>query len=69
MLVGVSDAFVILFLELVFVGVRVRVAPPPESLYELLALFIRFQLFEGFPLFIRDDVGDILFQPFFVGFS
>ncbi len=40
MLVGVSDAAVVLFLELVLDGIRGGIAAQPELLDELLALFI-----------------------------
>ena len=62
-LVGVRDAAVVLFLELVFDGVRGGVAAQPELLDELLALFVGLQALEGRPLFIGDDVGDVFVQP------
>ena len=40
MLVGVSDAAVVLFLELVLYGVGSGIAAQPELLDELLALFV-----------------------------
>ena len=46
-LVGVGDAAVVLFLELVFLGVGRGIAPQPELLDELLALFVGAQALEG----------------------
>ena len=66
-LVGVGDAAVVLFLELVLGGVRRGVAAQPELLDELLALFVRLQALEGVPLLVGDDVGDVLVQPLAVG--
>src|SRR4029077_15375713 len=66
-LIGVGDAAVMLFLELVLDRVRRGIAPLPECLYELLALFVGLQLQECRALFIGNDVGDFLFKPFLVG--
>src|SRR5437870_2136189 len=66
MLVGVSDAFVIFLAILVFVGVRIGIAPPPKLLDKTLALIVGLELLEGLPLFIGDDVSDVLFQPILV---
>ena len=66
-LIGVGDAAVVLFLEFVFDGVRGGIAPLPECLDELLALFVGLQLQERRALFVGNDVGDFLFQPFLVG--
>src|ERR1022692_1736762 len=66
MVVGVSDAPVVLFLELVLFGVRSGVAPQPELLDELFALFVRGEAMEGGLLLIGDDVDDVFVQPFLV---
>ena len=66
-LVGVCDAAIMLFLELIFDRVRSGVAALPEGLNELLALFVRLQLQERGALFIADDVGDFFLQPLLVG--
>ena len=63
MFVGVRDAAVMLFFELVFNGVRGGIAAEPELLDELFALLVGVELLEGFALFIGDDVGDVLVQP------
>ena len=63
MLVGVGDAAVVLFLELVLDGVRRGVAAQPELLDELLALVVGLEALEGRPLLIRDDVGDVFVEP------
>ena len=68
MFVRVSDTFVIFLAIFVFVGVRVRIATPPEFFDKPFALFVGFQLFESFPLFVGDDVGDVFFQPVFIRF-
>src|SRR6266511_4340882 len=68
MLVGVGDTFVIFFLKLVLVGVRIRIAPAPELLYKPLPLIISLQLFKGLSLLISNNVGDILVQPILVSF-
>ena len=65
-LIGVGDPAVVLFLEFVFDGVRRGIAPLPERLDELLALFIGLQLQERRALFIGNDVRDFLFQPFLI---
>src|SRR3989441_12428869 len=66
MLVGVSDALVIFLAILVFVGVGIGIAPPPKLLDKALALIVGLELLEGLPLFIGDDVSDVLFQPILV---
>jgi hypothetical protein len=40
MLVGISDAAIVLFLELVFFGVGCGIAALPEGLNELVAFFV-----------------------------
>jgi len=63
MLVGVRDAAIVLFLEVIVRQIRVAAAAQPELFDELLAFFVRFQLEKGAALFRRDDVDDILVQP------
>ncbi len=67
MLVGVGDAAVVLFFELVLDGIRGGIAAQPELLDELLALFVGLQPFEGGALFIGDDVGHVFVQPLAIG--
>ena len=66
MLVGVRDAPVVLFLELVFFGVGRGIAAQPELLDELLALFVGAQALERCPLLVGDDVGDVFVQPLLI---
>ena len=65
-LVGVGDAPVVLFLELVLHRVRRRVAPQPELLDELLPFLVRAQVLEDLAFFVRDDVDDVFVQPLLV---
>ena len=67
-LVGVSDALVVFLAKFVFVGVRIRIAPPPEFFDKPFALVVSFQLLESFALFVGDDVRDVFFQPILVRF-
>src|SRR5262249_48105127 len=62
-LIGVRDAAVVFFLELVFDGVGRGVAAQPEMLDELLTLFFRLEALAGRALLIRDDVSDLFVQP------
>src|SRR5579862_1210904 len=65
--VGIGNAPVMLFLELVFYCVGSWVAALPERFDKLLSLFVRRELQERGPLFVADDVGNFLFEPFLVG--
>src|SRR2546428_3491122 len=65
--VRISNALVILLPKFVLVGIRVGIAPSPEFLYEPLALFVSFQFLEGPSFIIGDNVGDVFFQPVFIG--
>src|SRR5262249_9119079 len=67
MLVGVGDAAVVFFLELVFDGIGSGIAPQPELLDELLAFFIVLQAAESRPFFISDDQCNVLAGPLIVG--
>src|SRR5246127_3275347 len=66
-LVGVSDALVVLFLIFVLFGVGRRIAALPEGFDEVVALFVVGELLEGGALFVGDDVGDVLVEPLLVG--
>src|SRR5947207_10851537 len=66
-LVGVGDAPVVLFAELVFGGIGIGIAAQPELLDERLALLIVAQVLESLPFVIGDDVGHILLEPVLVG--
>ncbi len=63
-LVGIGDPAIVLLFELVFRGPRVRVPAGPELLDELLFLLRRGKLFEDRFFVVRDDVDNVLFQPF-----
>src|SRR5258706_579584 len=65
-LVGVGDAAIVLFAELVLFRIRRRIAAQPELLDELLALFVGGQPAERFPLFVADDVDDLFVQPLLI---
>src|SRR3981189_421542 len=67
MLVGVGNAAVVLFFEIILRQIGVAAAPEPELLDELLALFVGIQLEESVALFRRDDIGDVLAEPLPVG--
>ena len=63
MLVGVGNPFVIFLAILVFVGVRIRIAPAPEFFDEAFALVVSLQLLESLALVVSDDVRDVLIEP------
>ena len=65
--VGILDAPIVLFAELVVGRVGIGIAAQPELLDERFALLVVAQVLECFPLFVRDDVGHILIQPGLVG--
>ena len=56
-----------LFAELVVGRVGIGIAAKPELLDKGFALFIVAEILEGFPLFIGNNVGDILVQPGLIG--
>ncbi len=62
-LVGVRNPTIVLFLVLVFHRARGGVAAQPELLNELLPFLVGVQVLEGIPLFRRDNVNHVLFQP------
>src|SRR5215204_3606341 len=65
--VSVGDALVILFLELVFVSIGIRITTAPKFLDEAFALVVRGQFLECLPLFVRDDVSNVFVEPVLVG--
>jgi hypothetical protein len=67
MLVGVGYAPVVLFPVVVGERLGIGVAAQPELLDELLALLIVREPPERLPLFVRDDVVDVLVEPFLEG--
>src|SRR5579884_771357 len=67
MLVGVSDAAVVLFLVFVLFGVRRGIAPQPELFDELLAFLVRVELLKRLALFVGDDVHHVFVEPFLPG--
>ena len=67
MLVRIGNPFVILFAIFVLVSIRVRIAPAPELFDEPLPLVIGLELLEGFSLFVRNNVCDVVLQPVLVG--
>src|SRR5438552_13988840 len=62
-LVRISNPAIVFFFEFVFVGIRRRIAPPPELLNELFPLLVVGKPRERLPLLIADDIGDIPIQP------
>ena len=61
--VGVLNAPIVLFAELVLGGIRIGVAPLPEVLNKRFALLIVAQAQKSFALIVADDVGNFLVQP------
>ena len=66
-LVGVIDPLVMLGPELVLRGVGIRIAVLPERFDEQVALPVGQELAKDLPLQRRDDIDDLLVQPFFIG--
>src|SRR6266850_1644101 len=64
--VGIGDALVVLLTKLVFIGVRIGIAPAPELFDETFALVVGFKLLERLALFVSDDVRDVFVQPILV---
>ncbi len=67
MLVGIGDAAVVFFLIGIIDRIGIGIAALPELLDEVLAFLVGLQLQEGLALGVRDDIGDVLAQPLFVG--
>ena len=66
MFVRIGDAFVVFLAILVFIGVRIWIAASPEFFDKALALVVGLQFLEGLPLFVSNDVSNILLQPVLV---
>ena len=66
MLIRVGDALVVFLFEFVFVSIRIRIAPAPEFANKLFPLIIGREFLKSLPLFIGNDVSDVLIQPVFV---
>ena len=67
--VGVGHAAVVFFLEFVFDGVRRGIATLPESLDELVALFVVGQQLERLLFFVGDDPAYVFVKPLLVGLA
>src|ERR1700674_1037000 len=67
MLIGVRDAAVVLFFEVVVRKIGITAAAEPKLFNELLTLFVRVQLQESLALFRRDDIDSVLVEPLLVG--
>ena len=67
--VGVFDAAVMLFFKFVFFGIGRRIASLPEGFYELVALFVVGKLFEGFALFVGNNVDNVFVEPLFISLA
>src|ERR1700761_688230 len=66
-LIRIGHAAVMLFLKLVFFGVRTGVAAQPEILDKLLAFLVGLELAEGLTLFVADDPDDVFVDPLLIG--
>src|SRR2546430_8666732 len=66
MFVGVLDAPIVLILKFVVFAIRIRIAPLPKSLYELVALFVVRELHERFAFVVSDDPANVLVQPLLI---
>ena len=66
MLVGIGDAQIMLFAELILRRIGIRIAAQPELLDELLALFFVGHVLEGLGFFVRDDPFHVLVQPLLI---
>jgi len=66
MLVGVGYPAVMLFLGGIIGRIGIGVAPLPELLDKLFALFVRLQLHKGTALFIRDDIYHVFVEPLLI---
>ena len=67
LLIGVSDAPVIFFLELVLRVTGVGIAPLPEGLNELFPLIISGELLESTSFLVGNDVRDFFIEPLLIG--
>src|SRR5581483_744281 len=69
MFIGVCNAAVVFFFELVFNRVRSGVPPLPEGFNKLVALFVIGELFKSGTLFISDDPAHIFVEPLAIGLA
>ena len=67
--VGISDARVVLFFELVFYRIWRWVATLPEAFDELVPFFVIRKLLECRALFVADNPTHIFIQPLLVGLA
>src|SRR5262245_14719597 len=65
-LVWISDSLIIFLAILVYISIGIGIAPEPELLDELFALFIRLENIERLAFFIIDDPTNIFINPAFV---
>ena len=63
MLIGIGDAPVMFFLERILRRILIGIAPLPERLDVLFALFVGLQFQEEFALVVGNDVDHVLFEP------
>src|SRR5215831_15224872 len=64
--IGVLDAPVMLFAELIVRGVGVGVPAEPELLNKSFALFVVAEALKGLAFLVRNNVGDVLIEPGFI---
>ena len=69
MFVRVFDATIMFFFEFVLHRIRRGIPALPESLDEVVALFVVGELLKSRPLLIRDDPCHVLIQPLLVGLA
>ena len=67
MFVGVGNAAVVLFLEIVVGEIGIAASAEPELLDKLLALLVGLQLEKGVALVRSDDIDHVLLEPLLVG--
>src|SRR4030095_13199120 len=63
MLIGIGNALVVFLFELVLIGVGVGIAPAPEFLDKPFPFIVGCQFFKSLPLFVRNDISDVLLKP------
>src|ERR1700690_1295418 len=66
MLVGVGDPSIILFFEGILSRIGVWIAPLPELLDELFALFVGLKMDESAAFFRGNDVNHVFVQPLLI---
>src|SRR5262245_8775573 len=65
--VGIRDTLVIFLAVFVFLSVRIGIAPTPEILDKIFALFVGRQRHERALFVLCDDVGYVIIKPTLVG--